>query len=101
MEIIIIILGFWMHNFEMSIKFLENIQIPRCNSASNYSVLSLLYVHLSDVFELREYFLQNAQHFESNTALCKVCTQDSSYIVRYNCFSASPLLPLLYPGLSC
>ncbi|KAG8632294.1 protein Abitram [Manihot esculenta] len=25
---------------------------------------------------------KNAQHFESNTALCKVCTQDSSYIVR-------------------
>nr|GMD63015.1 protein Simiate [Ipomoea batatas] len=33
-----------------------------------------------------EYFpgvlLQNAQHFESNTALCKVCTKDNSYIVR-------------------
>ncbi|XP_050237477.1 uncharacterized protein LOC126687102 [Mercurialis annua] len=25
---------------------------------------------------------RNAQHFESNTALCKVCTQDASYIVR-------------------
>ncbi|PIN07636.1 putative glycine cleavage system H protein [Handroanthus impetiginosus] len=25
---------------------------------------------------------KNAQHFESNTALCKVCTRDSSYIVR-------------------
>ncbi|KDP36883.1 hypothetical protein JCGZ_08174 [Jatropha curcas] len=25
---------------------------------------------------------KNAQHFESNTALCKVCTKDSSYIVR-------------------
>ncbi|KAG6783655.1 hypothetical protein POTOM_009318 [Populus tomentosa] len=24
----------------------------------------------------------NAQHFESNTALCKVCTQNDSYIVR-------------------
>lgn len=30
--------------------------------------------------------LQNAQHFESNTALCKVNTKDSSYIVRW-CFS--------------
>ncbi|KAK6131339.1 hypothetical protein DH2020_034922 [Rehmannia glutinosa] len=25
---------------------------------------------------------KNAQHFESNTALCKVCTGDASYIVR-------------------
>ncbi|KAL6511887.1 hypothetical protein OROGR_021484 [Orobanche gracilis] len=25
---------------------------------------------------------RNAQHFESNTALCKVCTRDASYIVR-------------------
>ncbi|KAJ6953429.1 hypothetical protein NC652_005210 [Populus alba x Populus x berolinensis] len=25
---------------------------------------------------------KNAQHFESNTALCKVCTQNDSYIVR-------------------
>ncbi|XP_015577283.2 protein Abitram isoform X2 [Ricinus communis] len=25
---------------------------------------------------------KNAQHFESNTALCKVCTRDASYIVR-------------------
>ncbi|KAL7244776.1 hypothetical protein ACSBR2_000187 [Camellia fascicularis] len=25
---------------------------------------------------------KNAQHFESNTALCKVCTKDASYIVR-------------------
>ncbi|GLT34407.1 hypothetical protein SLA2020_089250 [Shorea laevis] len=25
---------------------------------------------------------KNAQHFESNTALCKVCTSDASYIVR-------------------
>ncbi|PSR99559.1 Protein Simiate like [Actinidia chinensis var. chinensis] len=25
---------------------------------------------------------KNAQHFESNTALCKVCTKDTSYIVR-------------------
>ncbi|KAL7117571.1 hypothetical protein ACP275_03G079800 [Erythranthe tilingii] len=25
---------------------------------------------------------KNAQHFESNTALCKVCTADASYIVR-------------------
>ncbi|KAA8528777.1 hypothetical protein F0562_036132 [Nyssa sinensis] len=25
---------------------------------------------------------KNAQHFESNTALCKVCTNDASYIVR-------------------
>ncbi|CAK9143838.1 unnamed protein product [Ilex paraguariensis] len=25
---------------------------------------------------------KNAQHFESNTALCKVCTSDDSYIVR-------------------
>ncbi|XWS25940.1 hypothetical protein CRYUN_Cryun27aG0110400 [Craigia yunnanensis] len=25
---------------------------------------------------------KNAQHFESNTALCKVCTRDDSYIVR-------------------
>ncbi|CAK7346136.1 unnamed protein product [Dovyalis caffra] len=30
----------------------------------------------------REHLLQNAQHFESNTALCKVCTQNESYIVR-------------------
>lgn len=29
-----------------------------------------------------ETLLQNAQHFESNTALCKVSTKDSSYIVR-------------------
>ncbi|KAE8690328.1 Single hybrid motif superfamily protein isoform 2 [Hibiscus syriacus] len=26
---------------------------------------------------------KNAQHFESNTALCKVCTDDDSYIVRW------------------
>ncbi|CAN1315125.1 Protein Abitram [Linum perenne] len=25
---------------------------------------------------------KNAQHFESNTALCKVCTKEDSYIVR-------------------
>ncbi|XP_039024216.1 protein Abitram-like [Hibiscus syriacus] len=25
---------------------------------------------------------KNAQHFESNTALCKVCTNDDSYIIR-------------------
>ncbi|XP_052203425.1 uncharacterized protein LOC127808818 isoform X2 [Diospyros lotus] len=25
---------------------------------------------------------KNAQHFESNTALCKVCTKDASFIVR-------------------
>ncbi|KAJ6938145.1 hypothetical protein NC651_004753 [Populus alba x Populus x berolinensis] len=25
---------------------------------------------------------KNAQHFESNTALCKVCTQNDSYIAR-------------------
>eukprot|EP00261_Vitis_vinifera_P030071 XP_010664857.1 PREDICTED: FAM206 family protein isoform X1 [Vitis vinifera] len=25
---------------------------------------------------------KNAQHFESNSALCKVCTNDASYIVR-------------------
>ncbi|KAL3340789.1 hypothetical protein AABB24_029096, partial [Solanum stoloniferum] len=25
---------------------------------------------------------KNAQHFESNTALCKACTKDASYIVR-------------------
>ncbi|GMJ02739.1 hypothetical protein like AT1G75980 [Hibiscus trionum] len=25
---------------------------------------------------------KNAQHFESNTALCKVCTNDASYIIR-------------------
>ncbi|XP_042507668.1 protein Abitram isoform X2 [Macadamia integrifolia] len=25
---------------------------------------------------------KNAQHFEANTALCKVCTSDASYIVR-------------------
>ncbi|KAE9456922.1 hypothetical protein C3L33_11183, partial [Rhododendron williamsianum] len=32
-----------------------------------------------------EFLLQNAQHFESNTALCKVCTKDdTSYIVRFN-----------------
>ncbi|CAN1315123.1 Protein Abitram [Linum perenne] len=26
--------------------------------------------------------MKNAQHFESNTALCKVCTKEDSYIVR-------------------
>ncbi|KAH8509635.1 hypothetical protein H0E87_011411 [Populus deltoides] len=30
----------------------------------------------------REHLLQNAQHFESDTALCKVCTQSDSYIAR-------------------
>nr|GMD98406.1 protein Simiate [Ipomoea batatas] len=33
---------------------------------------------------------KNAQHFESNTALCKVCTKDNSYIVR--CCVKGPLL---------
>lgn len=32
------------------------------------------------------YLTQNAQHFESNTALCKVSTKDSSYIVRWSFF---------------
>ena len=33
--------------------------------------------------------MQNAQHFESNSALCKVCTNDASYIVRWSSFSSS------------
>lgn len=31
-------------------------------------------------------FMQNAQHFEANTALCKVSTKNDSYIVRYGLF---------------
>ncbi|XP_075496679.1 uncharacterized protein LOC142533704 [Primulina tabacum] len=33
---------------------------------------------------------KNAQRFETNTALCKVCTRDASYIVR--CFVKGTLL---------
>ncbi|XP_039053285.1 protein Abitram-like [Hibiscus syriacus] len=33
---------------------------------------------------------KNAQHFESNTALCKVCTSDDSYIIR-SCVKGSLL----------
>nr|POE61769.1 hypothetical protein CFP56_78482 [Quercus suber] len=37
---------------------------------------SLYLIKIGDVV------LQNAQHFESNSALCKVNTDDASYIVR-------------------
>lgn len=36
--------------------------------------------------EVTSFMLQNAQFFEPNSALCKVCTKDSSYVVRCDLF---------------
>ena len=41
------------------------------------------------LIEVGDILMQNAQHFESNSALCKVCTNDASYIVRWSSFSSS------------
>lgn len=41
--------------------------------------------------EVGDVLVQNAQHFEPNTALCKVCTNDASYIVRLKSSSLTPL----------
>jgi hypothetical protein len=40
--------------------------------------------------------VQNAQHFEPNTALCKVCTNDASYIVRLKSSSLTPFSFLVF-----
>jgi hypothetical protein len=47
------------------------------------------------MIKVGDVFMQNAQHFESNTALCKVCTNDASYIVRLNSSSLTPFSSLM------
>lgn len=54
----------------------------RCNQGCWFHLLSpRAYANLG-TYCYWNFLIQNAQHFESNTALCKVSTNDTSYIVR-------------------
>lgn len=48
------------------------------------------------MIKVGDVLVQNAQHFETNTALCKVCTNDASYIVRLKSSSLTPFSFLVF-----
>lgn len=54
--------------------------------------MELMFHYIFDRFDIDRCLVQNAQHFESNTALCRVSTGDASYIVRSALSSSCPFI---------